>query len=141
MVITDATRPERRELHLGSAAEHARAVQQVLAVDGPFGRFAERVLVAELPDLTDDRRVRTVAFVCRRAAQTAGPPRLGVILLAALVGASERAVDPDRSTAWLRDTTLPFVGELARLVRSLAYAFVWETWPDTLPTGAPGTAP
>lgn len=126
------------ELHRTLAGEHARTVQHVLSVDGPFGRFARRVLSVELPELPADRLDESVAFVCHRAAQTAGPPRLGVIVLAALVGASERVVDPATSTAWLRTTTLPFVGELSRLVRSLAFAFVWETWPDTRPTGAPG---
>ena len=31
------------------------------------------------------------------------------------------------------------LGEYVRLVRSLAYAYVWETWPDTAPDGAPMT--
>jgi hypothetical protein len=35
---------------------------------------------------------------------------------------------------------LPLVGELARLIRSLGFAFVWETWPDSSPTGAPAVA-
>ena len=31
---------------------------------------------------------------------------------------------------------LPILGEYPRLIRSLGYAYVWEHWPDTLPTGA-----
>ena len=31
---------------------------------------------------------------------------------------------------------LPLLAEYPRLIRSLAYAFVWETWPDTTSTGA-----
>ncbi len=30
---------------------------------------------------------------------------------------------------------LPVVGEYVRLLRSLAYAYVWDTWPDTSVTG------
>lgn len=128
------------KLQTGPAGEHARTMRHALDADGPFGRFAARVLAAELPDLPDERAVDTIGFVCHRAAQTAGPSRLGVIVLAATVGASERAVDPAMSTAFLRTTSLPFVSELARLVRSLAFAYVWETWPDTSPTGAPGAS-
>ena len=31
---------------------------------------------------------------------------------------------------------LPLLGEYVRLIRSLGYAYVWETWPQTRPTGA-----
>ena len=30
---------------------------------------------------------------------------------------------------------LPFVSEYPRLIRSLAFAYVWERWPDTKPDG------
>jgi hypothetical protein len=33
-------------------------------------------------------------------------------------------------------TPLPLFGEYVRLIRSLGYAYVWETWPGTQPTGA-----
>jgi hypothetical protein len=79
-----------------------------------------------------------VSFVCRRAKQTPGPLRTGVVLLAGVAGLAERVVDADRVTDFLRTTSLPLVGELGRLVRSLAFAFVWETWPSTDPSGAPG---
>ncbi len=114
-------------------------MRTALAPDGPFGRFAERLLVLELPDLPADRLRTTVAFVCRRAQQVPGPLRLGVTTLAVGTGVAERFVDPDRIVGFLRVTELPLVGELARMVRSLAFAFVWETWPDTSPSGAPGT--
>lgn len=113
-------------------------MSRVLDVDGPFGQFSRRLLTAELPDLPSERRDDTVAFVCRRAAQTPGPLRVGVTLLALCSGMAERALDPDRVTTFLRSTSLPLVGELARMVRSLAFAFVWETWPATGPSGTPG---
>ena len=111
-------------------------MHSALAPDGPFGRFAERLLVLELPDLPPDRLRITVEFVCRRARQIPGPLRAGVVVLAVTTELAGRVADPDRAMAFLRATELPLVGELARLVRSLAFAFVWETWPDTSPTGA-----
>jgi hypothetical protein len=113
-------------------------VSRVLEVDGPFGQFSRRLLTVELPALPAERLDATVAFVCRRAALTPGPLRVGVVLLAGLTGLAERVVDADRVTEFLRTTSLPVLGELGRLVRSLAFAFVWETWPSTAPTGAAG---
>jgi hypothetical protein len=103
---------------------------------GPFGRFADDLLVIELPDLPDDRRTETVAFVCRRAGQVPTPLRLGIVALAVGTGAAQRLVGAERTAALLRATSLPFVGELSRLVRSLGFAYVWETWPSTTPSGA-----
>ncbi|MCB0965529.1 MAG: hypothetical protein KDB37_01730 [Ilumatobacter sp.] len=113
-------------------------MRTALDPDGPFGRFAERLLMLELPDLPDDRRASTVAFVSHRAHQVPGPLRAGVTLLSVATGVAERVVEPDRVVAFLRSTELPLVGELARMVRSLAFAYVWETWPSTTPTGGAG---
>lgn len=109
-----------------------------LSAEGPFGRFADRLLATELPELPSPSRDLTVEFTCRRAAEVPGPLRLGVTVLVVGVGMSQRVFGLDRTTAMLRSTSLPFVGELARMVRSLGFTFVWETWPDTSPTGAPG---
>lgn len=114
-------------------------MSRVLDVDGPFGLFSRRLLSVELPELPPARRDDTVAFVCRRAAQTPGPLRAGLITITTGVGLAERLIDPERLTALLRATSLPLVGELPRMVRSLAFAYVWETWPATHPDGAPGT--
>lgn len=103
---------------------------------GPFGRFAGDLLRIELPDLPDDRRAETIAFVCRRAAQAPTPLRLGIIALALATGVVQRLVGSSPTTAFLRGTSLPFVGELSRLVRSLGFAYVWETWPSTSESGA-----
>ena len=107
----------------------------LLSPDGPFGCFAGHLLARELPDLGDDRRTETVAFVCRRAAQMPTPLRLGLTTLSLGVAASLGLVGPERTTTMLQSTSLPFVGELARVVRSLGFAYIWETWPDTSPTG------
>lgn len=108
----------------------------LLSIEGPFGVFADRLLETELPDLAADVRADTVTFVCRRAAQTPSPLRLGILALSAGVGAAQRLLGVERTTRFLAVTRLPFLGELARLVRSLGFAYIWETWPDTSPTGA-----
>lgn len=103
--------------------------------------FADDLLARELPDLPADRRAATVAFACRRAREVPTPLRLGVTGLSIAAAGLRRAAGPDRTTAFLQRTTLPFVGELARMVRSLGFAYVWETWPATAPSGAPSGAP
>jgi hypothetical protein len=107
-----------------------------LRPSGPFGRFADDLLQLELPDLPDARRLETVTFVCRRADQIPTPLRLGIIVLTFAVGLAQRALGLRRTTGLLRSTPLPLIGELARMVRSLGFTYVWETWPDTTPTGA-----
>ena len=113
------------------------AIPSPLRPSGPFGRFADDLLAVELPDLTTDQRADTVGFVCRRASQMPTPLRLGILALSVGVGVLQRVAGPDRTVRFLQGTSLPFVGELARLVRSLGFTFVWETWPATSPTGAP----
>lgn len=98
--------------------------------------FADALLALELPDLPIERRANAVAFVCRRAREVPTPLRLGVTALSIGAAVGQGLVGVDRTTAFLQATTLPFVGELARMVRSLGFAFIWETWPSTSPTGA-----
>jgi hypothetical protein len=119
-----------------SASPQAQGVGP-FRVDGPFGCFADRLLALELPDLPLDRRTSTVAFVCRRADLAPTPLRMGIAVLTIGVGAARRTAGLERTTSFLQRTSLPFVAELARMVRSLGFTFVWETWPTTSPTGAP----
>ena len=116
------------------------AIPSPLQPGGVLGDFSDRLLVLELPDLPEDRRHDTVAFVCRRADQMPTPLRLGLVILTSSVGIAERAVGPERTTQFLTTTSLPLVGELARMVRALAFAFIWETWPATLPSGGSGSS-
>jgi hypothetical protein len=109
---------------------------RLLSAEGPFGAFADRLLALELPDLPADRRAEAVAFACRRAGEVPSPLKLGISTLTIAVGVSQRTIGPDRTTSFLQSTSVPFVGELARMVRSLAFAFIWESWPTTQPTGA-----
>jgi hypothetical protein len=106
-----------------------------LSIEGSFGRFADELLHIELPDLSDTARSDTVRFVCRRANQVPSPLRLGITVLSLALAAGQRALGVQRTTRLLRATSLPLVGELARMVRSLGLAYIWETWPDTSPTG------
>jgi hypothetical protein len=109
---------------------------QPLGVDGPFAAFADELLSRELPDLDVARRTDTVDFVCRRVQALPTPLLLGVTMLVLAMGSARRFAGPGRVTSFLCSTHLPLIGELARLVRSLGFTFVWETWPDTNPTGA-----
>lgn len=113
---------------------------RLLSIDGPFGAFADRLLALELPDLPDGRRIETVAFVCGRCDRVPSPLKLGLATLTVAVGLSARVFGTDRTTTFLQSTSLPFVGELARIVRSLGFTFVWESWPATSPTGAATSA-
>ena len=110
---------------------------RLLSVEGPFGVFADRLLALELPDLPDDRRADAVEFTCRRADEVPSPLKLGISILTGGVGLAQRVVGVDTTTSYLQGTSLPFVGELSRMVRSLGFAFIWESWPNTSPTGAP----
>jgi hypothetical protein len=114
---------------------HPIVTTRPLSAEGPFGRFADRLLTAELPDLPPDRRGDTVAFVCRRADQIPSPLRLGVTLLVVVIGLVQRMIGLERTTSFLRATSFPLVGELARMVRSLGFTYIWETWPASSPTG------
>ena len=107
-----------------------------LTSDGALGQFANCLLTIELPDLPDTARAETVAFVCRRANQMPSPLRIGLLLICTGVGLAQRVTGLDRTTRFLQGSRLPLLGELPRMVRSLGFAFIWETWPDTAPSGA-----
>lgn len=93
------------------------------------------VLGHDFPDLDADRRRTVVDFVATRLGALPGPMRLGVTLVALLVEAT-RIVGGTDFVVRLSRLPLPLVAEYFRLLRSLSYAYVWETWPDTTPTGA-----
>jgi hypothetical protein len=111
-------------------------VSRLLTSDGLLGLFADRLLTIELPELPGSARDDTVVFVCRRAGQMPSPLRLGLVLVCAGVALVQRAVGTDRMTRLLQESRLPLLGELPRMVRSLGFAYIWETWPDTAPSGA-----
>jgi len=104
---------------------------------GAISAFSDRLVARDLPDLPDERRAAVVAFVGHRVATLPTPMRLGVGMVALAVAAAGRLIGPDRVTGLLAAHPLPVLGEYVRLVRSLAYAYVWENWPATAAAGAP----
>lgn len=100
------------------------------------GPFADRLLERDLPSLRPDRRADVVAFVVRRVDGLPSVMHLGVLIIAALVRAALVLPWRDAVIGFMSRTALPLLGEYPRLVRSLGYAYVWETWPDTAPDGA-----
>ena len=71
-----------------------------------------------------------MAFVGRRVDGLPSVMRLGVTVIAA----AYRLLLPfpaARVVLRLVDRPLPLLGEYVRLIRSLGYAYIWETWPDT----------
>jgi len=107
------------------------------APPGSFADFADHLVVHDLPGLPDDRRAETVAFAGRRIAHLPSPMKVGVTAVAALVAIMGKVVGGARLAALLARHPVPLLGEYVRLVRSLTYAYVWDTWPHTDPTGRP----
>ena len=106
-----------------------------LTSDGALGLFADHLLTIELPALPGTSREETVTFVCGRASQMPSPLQLGLVLVCSGVALAQRVAGIERTTRFLQNSRLPLLSELPRMVRSLGFAFVWETWPDTLPAG------
>ena len=103
---------------------------------GPLvGPFADRLLAFDFPALDDARRGQVVAFVARRVDGIPSVMRIGVIIIATLVRAAI-VVGGDAVVGLLARHHPPVIREYVRLVRSLGYAYIWETWPDTRPDGA-----
>jgi hypothetical protein len=107
-----------------------------LQLDRIVGPFAELLLANDLPQLSLQRRAEVVQFVQRRANAVPSFTRFGLTMIALLYRAL-MAVPGGRAVARvLTSRSLPVLGEYPRLVRSLGFAYIWEHWPDTSPTGA-----
>jgi len=102
---------------------------------GLIAEFCDELVAHDLPDLPTDRRAEVVAFTLRRIAGLPSPMRLGVGAVAAFVGVLGTVVGLRRLVGVVATRPLPLLGEYVRLVRSLVYAYVWETWPDTATSG------
>ena len=98
-------------------------------------RFADGLLAADLPDLADDRRGETVGFIGRRVRSLPSVTRLGVLLIGAGVHTIGVLIGHSTARRLVLALPLPLLSEYPRLVRSLGYAYVWETWPDTTVRG------
>ncbi len=100
--------------------------------------FAGLLLAHDLPGLPDDRRAATVRFVSGRIDVMPSPLRAAVLAVAAVVRAAMLLPGRGGVVRAAARMPLPALGHYVRLVRSLAYAHVWETWPDTRPDGSRG---
>jgi hypothetical protein len=98
--------------------------------------FSDRLLALDLPGLPAPRRGETAAFARRRMATLPSPMRMGITVVALAVAGIGRLAGRNRVTRLLATHHLPVVGDYVRLVRSLTYAYVWETWPSTAADGA-----
>jgi hypothetical protein len=98
--------------------------------------FSDRLLAVDLPRLPIVRRDETVAFATRRVAALPSPMRAGLIAVAVAVAIAQRIAGRTRVVRVLAGRPLPLVGDYVRLIRSLSYAYVWETWPATAADGA-----
>jgi len=99
--------------------------------------FSDHVIAADLPALPAERRADVVAFAGRRIAGLPSPMKLGVGIVALVVGGLGRVVGMERLAGLLARRPLPVFGDYVRLVRSLSFAYVWETWPSTAADGSP----
>lgn len=100
---------------------------------------AEVLLVDLLPGLPAGDLATTAGFVARRIDGLPAPLRLGVAVVTLLYRALLALPGGPRLVRVLARRPLPLVGEYPRLVRSLALAFVFETWPDRRADGSPAT--
>jgi hypothetical protein len=107
-----------------------------LQLDRIVGPFAELLLATDLPQLPPQRRAEVVQFVQRRARAVPSFTRFGVTMIGLFYRALIAAPAGRAVARLLMSRPLPVLGEYPRLVRSLGYAYIWEHWPDTSPTGA-----
>ena len=113
------------------------SVPRRLRLDALVAPFADLILRADLPDLPSDVRRETVGFVARRTTAIPAAMRAGLAVAAAAYRLVLMLPAGAQLVRWIAARPLPLLGEYPRLVRSLGYAFIWERWPDTSPTGAP----
>jgi hypothetical protein len=112
-------------------------MRQLSSISAPVGRFADALLEVDLPGLPAERRRQTVEFVEQRVSTLPSITRLGVTVIAFAVEYTCRLAGVQRVIALTTARPLPLLSEYPRLIRSLGFAFVWETWPDTSSNGAP----
>ncbi|HEX2782868.1 MAG TPA: hypothetical protein VHN36_04730 [Ilumatobacteraceae bacterium] len=107
-----------------------------LSLDRIVGPFAHLLLAADLPRLPDERRLEVVGFVQRRADAVPSFTRFGITMIAVVYRAIMVVPGGRGAARFIAARPLPVLAEYPRLIRSLAYAYVWERWPDTRPDGA-----
>ena len=93
--------------------------------------FARYLAGRELPGLRSTQCDAIVPFVSTRCAGLPSVMRFGVAVISVIFGVLLKVPGGHNIVAWLCDHPLPILGEYPRLIRSLTFAFVFETWPDT----------
>ncbi len=107
-----------------SVTTSARAKQR-----RPIRRWAARCRTCR--DSPDSNRCDAVAFIERRIRVLPSITRFGVQAIAAGVHAAGVTLGHARVRRVVLKLPLPLLTEYPRLIRSLGYAYIWETWPDT----------
>lgn len=118
-----------------SVATIAPLMSRSVAFTSPVGRFADSLLARDLPALDDARRAEVVDFIERRTGSLPSVTKLGVVIISRAVDLIRRVGGTERMLDVATGLSLPLLSEYPRLVRSLGYTFVWETWPHTTPDG------
>lgn len=95
------------------------------------------LLAIDLPGLPTARRNSTAEFAAARVAGMPSPMRVGVSVVAVIVGVVSRLLGTHRIARALARRPLPVTGDYVRLLRSLGFAYVWEHWPATAADGTP----
>ena len=121
----------RGEYDLVSVMDSAPVVERLAAP------FVAQLLRHDLPGLPQARLDDTVKFIRRRLSGLPSFVRFGVTVIGGVVRAISLGPAEQPVLRFLATRPLPLFGEYVRLTRSLGYAYVWETWPDTLADGTP----
>ena len=99
-------------------------------------RFADGLLSHELPLLSDERRRDAIDFIGRRVHVLPSLTRFGVLLIGRFLDVVGMVIGHSNVRRLVTTLPVPLLAEYPRLVRSLGFAYVWETWPDTTVDGA-----
>ena len=102
----------------------------------PMARFADALLAVDLPALPIDLRRTTVRFIDNRVRTMPSVARFGVKAIGVGVDVLTRVAGVDRVIRLATKLPIPLLAEYPRLIRSLGYAYIWETWPATEADGA-----
>lgn len=98
-------------------------------------RFADGLLSSELPLLSDERRDETIEFIGRRVRVLPSLTRFGVLVIGRFVDVVGIVLGHSNVRRLVTTVPVPLLAEYPRLIRSLGFAYVWETWPDTAVDG------
>lgn len=115
-------------------------MSDTVSTPSTVARFADGLLSNELPLLSDERRREAIDFIGRRVHVLPSLTRFGVLMIGRFVDLAGMLIGHSNVRRVVTTVPIPLLAEYPRLVRSLGFAYVWETWPDTTVDGASGTA-